>query len=304
MFARQFKKIISLNLLLGGGISLVLILALFFWEAQNTKDFSFLKPALFLWLGLFLFSYEMIFLEAKSTVNYFKSFPLIVFPLVLLWLPFKHLSFEMLVQAGVLFWVFDGLIRIQKDSSPALIFNRTLIALLLIFYNPTQAFFLIPLFIFFMVKNLFQTKALIAFALPAVFTPFFLYSTSLYREEIGLSLEWTWQYKPWHLKSIAYTDMVWFFLIFALFLLVVKGNSFVKERIVGQITLGLVLWTVSTVLLGFLFEHNTQGRWDWSFFPAALLFSHVVSNLQKERLINTLIGIIFVGGVLIRIFIL
>jgi len=281
MFARQFKKIIPLNFLLGGGISLVLILALFFWEAQNTKDFSFLKPALFLWVGLFLFSYEMIFFEAKSIVNYFKSFHLLVFPLVLLWLPFKQLSLEMLVQVGVLFWVFDGLIRIQKDPSPTLIFNRTLIALLLVFYNPTQAFFLIPLFFFFMVKNLFQTKALIAFALPVVFTPFFLYSTSLYGIEVGFPLVWSWQYMPWHFKSITYTDMVWFFLIFALLLLVVKGNSFKKERIVGLVTLGLVLWTVSTVLLGFLFEHNTLGRWDWSFFPTALLASHVFSNLQR-----------------------
>lgn len=141
MFARQFKKIIPFNLLLGGGISLVLVLAVFFGGAQEIDPPTFFKDPLLFWLGMQLLCYFMIGVEEKEKLSYFKCFPLLLFGLALLWFPFKNTSVSMFIEAGVLFWVFNQMVRVQKGIEVSTIFNLTLVSVLLIFYDATHFFF-------------------------------------------------------------------------------------------------------------------------------------------------------------------
>ena len=304
MFARQFKKIIPFNLLLGGGISLVLVLAVFFGGAQEIDPPTFFKDPLLFWLGMQLLCYFMIGVEEKEKLSYFKCFPLLLFGLALLWFPFKNTSVSMFIEVGVLFWVFNQMVRVQKGIEVSTIFNLTLVSVLLIFYDATHFFFLLPLYLFFVLGKLFLLKTLIAFILPLVLVPFFLTTLSLYWAHEALILKWPWVFSPWDIKTNSFADFIWlFFILMSLFLVIGKENL-KKPRLDLQITFGLLLWVLSALVLGFLFTHDSYSRWDWTFCPTVLLISHVFMKMQSDRLINTLLGIIFVGGILTRIFIL
>lgn len=304
MFTRQFKKIIPLNLLLGGGISLILVLAVFFWEEPQINLPSFFKDPLLFWLGIQLLCYFMIGLELKEKSSNFKSFPLLVFGLTSLWFPLKNISLSIFIEVGVLFWVFNEMIKAQNKTPVSTIFNITLVSVLFVFYNATQIFFLLPLFLFFILRKLFSLKALIAFIVPLVLIPFFLHSINLYwRQEIFI-LKWSWAFNPLDIQTLPFADSVRLLFILIAILLTIRRKNFRNSSLIFRTTFGLSLWLLAALVLGFFFKHDAYSRWDWIFCPTVLLISHILMNMKSNRYINILLGIIFVGGILTRIYII
>jgi len=304
MFASQFKKITPFNLLLGSGISLTIILAVFFGEEQQFNLDSFFNEPLFFWLGIQLLSFFMIGVEIREKISYFSCFPLLVFGLTFLWLPVNYISLTIFIEVGFLFWVFHLMLKSQKNTSGTSIFNLTLMSVLLVFYDAAHFSPLFPLFLFFMARKLFSIKALIAFIVPLGLVTFFLYSIGLYWDQEMFILKWSWEFNSWDIQPLSFADSVGGLFIIIVLLLIVRIENLKKSRLLLQTTFGLLLWLLAALVLGFFFSHHTYSRWDWIFCPTVLLISHILMNMKSDRQINMLLGIIFVGGILTRIYIL
>jgi len=305
MFARQFRKIIPSNLLLGGLLMLSLVVAVFVLKTTENITPSFFIEPLLIGLALLGFAFELIWLEAKSTTPYFKSFPLLAFGLVLLWLPFETITLKLILEAAVFFWVFDRLVRLQKkDHHPQKAFYATLVGVLLVLYNPLQTYFLGPLFLLFIAPKMNRLSVFIAVLLPLILVPFFVHSALLYgKHEFEFSLLHHF-YDPLHFEKCTPADFIWFFFVFVVLIMFRKVVFSRKAISAVQITLGLFFWLLATLLVGFLMKVTPFGRWEWAYFPVALTLSHILNNIESNRTVNLLLSFIFVGGLLLQIFIL
>tara|TARA_A100001015_G_scaffold47359_1_gene52292 strand:- start:171 stop:530 length:360 start_codon:yes stop_codon:yes gene_type:complete len=113
-----------------------------------------------------------------------------------------------------------------------------------------------------------------------------------------------WQYDPWDFKNSSIKDYGWLLLILVGLFIHSKVSFSKKQKAIVRINFGLAIWLVSSLIFSFIYTNASYGRWEWTIFPIVLMMSNIFKNIDSNRTVNLLLGSIFTGGVLIRIFVL
>ena len=97
MFANQFRKITPFSLLLGGFLNAIVLFSIFSMENREIPFSSVFLTPLLLWVVCMLFCYELIWLESKRIVFYFKGFHFVTLSTALLVYPFETIAIDLVV---------------------------------------------------------------------------------------------------------------------------------------------------------------------------------------------------------------
>ena len=305
MFANQFRKITLFSLLLGGFLNVIVLFLIFIMENKEKPFSSIFWIPFLLWVVCMFFCYELIWLESKRIVSYFKGFHFITLSTALLFYPFEIIAFDLVIQVGVFFFIFDGLVQTPKKELEDLkkMFNLSILATLLSMYNTAQIIFLLPLLFFFSANRLTKFKMILALLLPIILIPLFFYSILIYWNLETMIPLLNWQYDSWDLESSSTKDYGWLVLILVVLFIHSKVSFLKKQKAIVRINFGLAIWLVSSLIFSFIFTNASYGRWDWTIFPIVLLMSNIFNNIDSNRTVNLFLGFIFVVGVLLRIFV-
>ena len=306
MFANQFRKITPFSLLLGGFLNAIVLFSIFSMENREIPFSSVFLTPLLLWVVCMLFCYELIWLESKRIVFYFKGFHFVTLSTALLVYPFETIAIDLVIQVGVFFLIFDGLVQTPKRDEEDLkrMFNISVLVTLLSIYNTAQIIFFLPLLFFFSANRLTKFKMILALLLPIVSIPLFFYSILIYWNLETMIPFLNWQYDPWDFKNSSIKDYGWLLLILVGLFIHSKVSFSKKQKAIVRINFGLAIWLVSSLIFSFIYTNASYGRWEWTIFPIVLMMSNIFKNIDSNRTVNLLLGSIFTGGVLIRIFVL
>ena len=306
MFANQFRKKSPISLLIGAFLNVIVLFLIFIIENREIPFSSVFLDPLLLWLFCMLFCYELIWLESKRIVSYFKGFHFITLSMAFLVYPFGIVAIDIVIQVGVFFLIFDGLVQVPKRDEEDLkrMFNISILATLLSIYNTAQIFFFIPLFFLFSANSMLKFKMILALLLPILLIPLFFYSILIYWNLETMIPLMNWQYETWGFESSSIKDYAWLLLILFGLFFHSKVSFSKKQKMAIRINFGLTIWLVSSLIFSFIYTNASYGRWDLTIFPFVLIMSNIINNIGSNRTVNLLLGFIFMAAVLIRIFVL
>lgn len=175
MIAKRYKKRNYKYSVASVFLSLLIAISPFFFGKTNQLNLVELIENTGYGIGYMLLVFYMTFIDNKTSLLGIKGIHLLIYPLMLLALPESYYSIDqLLVFAVFIFCLNNHTVISENRERYKLLFTMTLVLTLTLWYDIKYALYLIFPLSLFANQHFLNLKHLLTFAIPLVFTLFFI----------------------------------------------------------------------------------------------------------------------------------